>query len=161
MGGRGDENIFSGIRSLCPLARWRARMRHRGGKTARPWEPQRSRQEAQSPAATRPAGDGVFLLIDPVSRWDGRRCYAPDEDDTRGAPPCDPAMMVCLWRSAYGVGVLSRRTRALACARHRAFLAMVGQDRPDCRPSSACRTRHWEAGIDGWVAVGRLAGDAG
>jgi hypothetical protein len=73
MGGTVDENIFSGIRYPCPLAMWSAMMSNRRGKTSRPWEPQRYRQEAQSPAAKRPEGDGVFLLIDTVSRVDVRR----------------------------------------------------------------------------------------
>ena len=43
-------------------------MSNRGGKTYRPWEPQRYRQEAHRPAAKLPEGDLVFLLIDTVSR---------------------------------------------------------------------------------------------
>jgi hypothetical protein len=82
------------------------------GKPSRPWEPQRDRQEAQSPDAKLPAGDWAFCLLDTVPRLDGRRVSAPYEDEARGAPPCDPAMMVCLWLSAYGVGVLSSRTSA-------------------------------------------------
>ena len=70
-------------------------MSNRGGKTYRPWEPQRYRQEAHSPAAKLPEGDLVFFLIDTVSRLDLRRFYAPYETETRGAPPFDPAMMVC------------------------------------------------------------------
>ena len=70
MGGMVDENIFSCIRYLCHLAMWRAMMSNRGGKTYRPWEPQRYRQEAQSPAAKLPEGAVVFFLIDTVSRLD-------------------------------------------------------------------------------------------
>jgi len=43
------------------------------GKTSRPWEPQRYRQEAHSPAAKLPEGDVVFFLLDTVSRVDVRR----------------------------------------------------------------------------------------
>jgi hypothetical protein len=35
-------------------------------KTYRPWEPQRYRQEAQSPDAKLPEGDVVFFLLDLV-----------------------------------------------------------------------------------------------
>jgi len=70
MGGMVDDNSFSCLRYLCPLAMWRAMMRHRGGKTARPWEPQRSRQEAHRPAATLAEGAWVWLLIDTVSGVD-------------------------------------------------------------------------------------------
>ena len=98
-------------------------MRNRGGKTYRPWEPQRYRQEAHSPAAKLPEGDLVFFLIDTVSRLDLRRFYAPYEDETRGAPPFDPAMMVCLLLYAYCVGGFSSRKIALACERNLAFLA--------------------------------------
>jgi transposase len=136
-------------------------MSNRSGKTSRPWEPQRSRQEAHSPAAKLPEGDVVFFLIDTVSRLDLRRFYAPYEDETRGAPPFNPAMMVCLVLSAYGVGVFSSRKMALACERNLAFMAMVGQDRPDFRTISDFRQRHVEAFIDVFGAVGRLAGEAG
>ena len=45
-------------------------MSPRDGKTYRPWEPQRSQQEAQSPAAKRPEGAWVFFLLDTVPRLD-------------------------------------------------------------------------------------------
>jgi hypothetical protein len=48
-------------------------------------------------------------------------------------------MMVCLVLSASGVGVLSSRPMALACARTLACMAIVGQDRPDCRTRSDFR----------------------
>jgi hypothetical protein len=65
-------------------------------KTYRPWEPQRYRQAAHSPEAKLPNGDLVFFLLDTVSKLDVRRFYAPYEEEPRGAPPFDPAMMVCL-----------------------------------------------------------------
>src|SRR5712691_5131701 len=161
MGGMVDDKIFSCIRYLCHLAMWRAMMSNRGGKTSRPWEPQRYRQEAHSPAAKLPEGDLVFFLIDTVSRLDLRRFYAPYEDETRGAPPFDPAMMVCLLLYAYCVGVFSSRKIALACERNLAFMAIVGQDRPDFRTISDFRKLHLEAFTDVFVAVVRLAGEAG
>jgi hypothetical protein len=66
------------------------------GKTYRPWEPERSQHEAQSPAAKLPEGDLVFFRLDTVRRLALSRFYAPYEQEARGAPPCDPAMMVCL-----------------------------------------------------------------
>jgi len=42
-------------------------------KTYRPWEPQRYRQEAQSPDAKLPEGASVFFLLDTVSHLDLRR----------------------------------------------------------------------------------------
>ena len=78
-----------------------------GEKTYRPWAPQRYRQEAHSPAAKLPEGDVVFFLLDTVSQVDLRRFYAPYEQETRGAPPFDPAMMVCLLLYDYCVGVFS------------------------------------------------------
>src|SRR5439155_27150038 len=41
------------------------------------------------------------------------------------------------------------------------FMAIVGQDRPDFRTISDCRKLHLEAFTDVFVAVGRLAGEAG
>ena len=49
-------------------------------------------------------------------------------------------MMVCLLLYAYSVGVFSSRTIALACERHGALLAIVGEERPDCRTISDVRT---------------------
>ena len=132
-----------------------------GGKTYRPWDPQCSQQEAHSPASKLPEGDLVFFLLDTVPQLDVHRLYAPYEQETRGAPPCDPAMMVCLLLYAYSVGVFSSRTIALACERHLALLASVGQERPDFRTISDLRTWHLEACKDVLVQVIRLASEAG
>jgi transposase len=131
------------------------------GKTDRPWEPARYQHEAQSPAAKLPEGDVVFFLLDTVRRLDLRRCYAPYEQETRGAPPFDPAMMVCLLLYADCVGGFSSRKIALACERNLAFLAIVGQERPDLRTISDVRTLHLEAFKDVFVHVVRLAGERG
>jgi len=45
-------------------------MSEQHGKTYRPWEPERSQHEAQSPAAKLPEGEGVFFLLDTVRRLD-------------------------------------------------------------------------------------------
>ena len=132
-----------------------------GGKTYRPWEPQRYRQETHSPAAKLPEGDVVFFLLDTVPQLDLQRFYAPYEEETRGAPPFDPAMMVCLLLYAYCVGVFSSRKIAWACERNLAFIAIVGQDRPDFRTISDFRKLHLEAFKDVFVQVIRLAGAAG
>jgi len=136
-------------------------MREHGGKTYRPWEPQRYRQEAHSPQAKLPEGDLVFFLLDTVPQLDLSRFYAPYEQEPRGAPPFDPAMMVCLLLYAYCVGVCSSRKIALACERHLAFIAIVGQERPDFRTISDFRKLHLEAFKDVFVQVVRLAGEAG
>src|ERR1700745_4016515 len=136
-------------------------MRESGGKTYRLWDPERYRHEAQSPASKLPEGDWVFFLRDAVPRLHLQRFYAPYEEETRGAPPFDPAMMVCLVRYAYCVGVFSSRKMALACERHLAFMAIVGQERPDFRTISDFRTLHLEAFKDVCVQVVRLASEAG
>ena len=41
-------------------------MRERREKTDRPWEPERYRQDAQSPTVKLPEGDLVFFLLDTV-----------------------------------------------------------------------------------------------
>jgi transposase len=132
-----------------------------GGKTYRPWEPACYRHEAQSPAGKLPEGDWVFFLLDTVPRLDLQRFYAPYEEETRGAPPFDPAMLVCLWLYAYCVGVFSSRKMALACERNLAFMAIVGQGRPDFRTISDLRQQHLEAFKEVCVQVVRLAGEAG
>ena len=132
-----------------------------GGKTYRPWEPQHYRQESHSPEGKLPEGDLVFFLLDSVPQLDLGRFYAPYEHETRGAPPFDPAMMVCLLLYAYCVGVFSSRKIALACERNLAFLAIVGSARPDFRTISDFRKLHLEAFKEVFVQVVRLAAAAG
>src|SRR5262250_1295669 len=136
-------------------------MSEQHGKTYRPWEPQRYRQEVHSPEAKLPEGDRVFFLLDTVPQLALGRFYAPYETETRGAPPFDPAMMVCLLLYAYCVGVFSSRKMALACERNRAFIAIVGQERPDFRTISDFRKLHLAAFTDVFVHVLRVAGEAG
>jgi len=136
------------------------RSEHRG-KPSRPGEPERSQHEAPRPAAQRPEGDWGFCLRETVRRLDCSRCETPEAQDTRGAPPCDPAMMVCLWRYADGVGGCASRPMAGACARQLAGIALGGPERPDCRPRSDCRRLPLEACQAVVVPVVRLAGEAG
>jgi transposase len=132
-----------------------------GGKTYRPWNPQHYRQQAHSPVSKLPEGALGLFLLDVVPKLDLGQFYAPYEHETRGAPPFDPAMMVCLLLSASCVGVFSSRKIALACERNLAFLAIVGQERPDFRTISDVRTLHLEAFKDVCVHVVRLAAEAG
>ena len=69
--------------------------------------------------------------------------------------------MVCLLLYAYCVGVFSSRKIALACERNLAFLAIVGQERPDFRTISDFRKLHLEAFKDVFVQVVRLAAAMG
>src|SRR4029450_1848110 len=147
--------------TCCPVDTRRSMMSESQRKTYRPWEPQRYRQEAQSPDAKLPAGDVVFFLLDLVPQLALRRFYAPYEDDPRGAPPFDPAMMVCLVLYAYCVGVFSSRKMAQACERNLAFVAIVGTERPDFRTISDFRKLHLAAFGEVFVQVLRIAGEAG
>ena len=131
------------------------------GKTYRPWDPQHYRHEAHSPEAKLPQDDLVFFVLDTVPRLDLSRFYAAYEEETRGAPPFAPQMMVCLLLYAYCVGVFSSRKIAQACERNLAFIAIVGADRPDFRTISDFRKLHLEAFKDVFVQVVRLAGEAG
>ena len=130
-------------------------------KTYRPWEPERYRQDAHSPTAKLPEGDVVFFLLDTVPQLELSRFYAPYEHETRGAPPYDPAMMVCLLLYAYCVGVFSSRKIALACERNLAFIAIVGPERPDFRTISDFRKLPLEVFKDVFVQVVRLAAAVG
>jgi transposase len=130
-------------------------------KTYRPWQPEHSAQQTHSPLAKLPEGDLVFFLLDAVPLLDLSRFHAHYETETRGAPPFDPAEMVCLLLYAYCVGVFSSRKIALACERNLAFLAIVGDDRPDFRTISDFRKIHLDAFADVFTEVLRLAGAAG
>src|SRR4029453_12369776 len=141
-----------------PVDTRRSMMSESQRKTSRPWEPQRSRQDAQSPDAKLPEGDVVFFLLDLGPQLDVRRFDAPSEDDTRGAPPFAPAMLVCLWLYAYGGGVFLSPTMAQACERHVALGALVGTARPACRTISDLRPLHVEALREVFGQVRRVAG---
>jgi transposase len=131
------------------------------GKTYRPWAPEHYRHVAHSPEAKLPEDDLVFFLLDTVPHLDLSCFYAAYEDETRGAPPFDPQMMVCLLLYAYCVGVFSSRKIAQACERNLAFIAIVGEDRPDFRTISDFRKLHLAAFCDVFVQVLRIAGEAG
>jgi transposase len=130
-------------------------------KTYLPWQPEDYRQQRFSPLAKLPEGDLVFFLLDLVPQLDLRPLYAPYEDETRGAPPFEPAMMTCLLLYAYCVGVFSSRKIALACERNLAFLAIVGDDRPDFRTISDFRKLHLKAFTDVFIEVLRVAKEVG
>jgi transposase len=131
------------------------------GQTYRPWNPEHYRHEVHRPEAKLPQADLVFCLLDTVPHLALSRCYARYEEETRGAPPFDPQMMVCLLLYAYCVGVFASRKIAQACERNLAFLAIVGADRPDFRTISDFRKLHLTAFGDGFVEVLRIAGEAG
>jgi transposase len=108
-----------------------------------------------------PEDDLGFFLLDTVPHLDLSRFYAAYEDEPRGAPPFDPAMMVCLLLYAYGVGGFSSRKIAQACERNLAFIAIVGTERPDFRTISDFRKLHLDAFREVFVQVLRIAGEAG
>ena len=132
-----------------------------GGKAYRPWTPELYAHQAHAPAAKLPEDDLVFFLLDVVPKLDLAPIHAAYQDETRGAPPFDPAMMACLLLYAYCVGVFSSRKIAQACERNLAFLAIVGTDRPDFRTISLFRKNHLDAFADVFVQVLRLAQAAG
>lgn len=130
-------------------------------KKYRPWNPAAYAHQAFTPAQRLPEGDLVFFLLDTVPLLDLDPFYASYEVETRGQPPFDPALLVCLWLYAYAVGVYSSRKVALACERNLAFLAIVGDDRPDFRTLSDFRKGHLELFADLFLQVLRLAHEAG
>ena len=136
-------------------------MDDRASKTYHTWNPDDYAHQNHTAAGKLPEGDLVFFLLDVVPQLDLSRFYAYYEQETRGAPPFDPAEMVCLLLYAYCVGVFSSRKIALACERNLAFLAIVGQDRPDFRTISDFRKIHLDAFADVFTEVLRLAKAAG
>jgi transposase len=130
-------------------------------KKYRPWDPDGARHMIVSPAERIPDGDLVFFLLDVVPQLDLDVFYESYEVETRGAPPFDPAMLVCLLLYSYCVGVFSSRKIARACERNLAFLAIVGDDRPDFRTIGDFRKGHLEAFADVFTQVLRLAAELG
>jgi transposase len=130
-------------------------------KKYRSWNPAAYAQLTFAPADRLPEGDLVFFLLDTVPQLDLDAFYASYEVETRGQPPFDPALLVCLLLYAYCVGVYSSRKIALACERNLAFLAIVGDDRPDFRTISAFRKEHLGLLADLFQQVLRLANSLG
>jgi transposase len=130
-------------------------------KKYRSWNPETYALQAYTPADRLPEGDLVFFLLDIVPQLDLDPIYASYEAETRGQPPFDPALLVCLLLYAYCVGVYSSRKMAQACERNLAFLAIVGDDRPDFRTISDFRKGHLHAFADLFTQVLRLAAEAG
>jgi transposase len=118
-------------------------------------------QLAFRPADRLPEDDLVFFLLDAVPLLDLDPFYASYEVETRGQPPFDPSLLVCLLLYAYSVGVYSSRKIARACERNLAFLTIVGEDRPDFRTISDFRKEHLEAFATVFTQVLRLAQEAG
>jgi len=130
-------------------------------KKYRPWNPQAYRHDLFSPDSRLPEDDLVFFLLDLVPHLDLEDFYVSYEVETRGAPPFEPALLVCLLLYAYSIGVYSSRKIARACERNLAFLALVGDDRPDFRTISDFRKEHLHRLADLFVQMLRLATEAG
>ena len=130
-------------------------------KKYRPWNPQAYAHLTVTPASRLSEGDLVFFLLDAVPRLDLQPFYASYEVETRGQPPYDPALLVCLLLYSYCVGVYSSRKIARACERNLAFLAIVGDDCPDFRTISDFRAGQLDAFAELFVQVLRLAAEAG
>jgi transposase len=130
-------------------------------KTYRPFDPESYRSLEHSPADKLPQNDLVFFLLDVVGLLDLSAIYARYEAQLKGAPPFDPRMMTCLILYSYSVGVFSSRKIAQACERNLAFLAIVGDDRPDFRTISDFRKIHLDALAGLFTQVLKLAHEAG
>jgi transposase len=130
-------------------------------KKYRCWNPEAYRHQIFSPDSRLPEDDLVFFLLDLLPQLDLEDFYASYEVETRGAPPFEPALLVCLLLYAYCIGVYSSRKIALACERNLAFLAIVGSDRPDFRTISDFRKEHLSRLAKLFVQVLRLAAEAG
>ena len=130
-------------------------------KTYRGWRPHEYFDRAIAPSEVLPEGDLVCFLTDLVPSMNLSPIYEYYERETRGAPPFDVAMMSTLLLYAYCVGVFSSRKIAAACERNLAFLAIVGDHRPDFRTISEFRRIHLAALADLFVEVLRIADAAG
>jgi transposase len=130
-------------------------------KTYRPFDPESYRSLGHCPADKLPENDLVFFLLDVVATLDLTAIYAHYEAQLKGAPPFDPRLMTCLLLYSYSVGLFSSRKIALACERNLAFLAIVGDDRPDFRTISDFRKIHLGALAGLFHQVLKLAHEAG
>jgi len=130
-------------------------------KRFREWDPRQGRQEIVSPETVLPEHDLVFFLLETIPGLDLSAFYKYYSTDGRGQPPFAVPMMVTLLVYAYSVGVSSSRKIAAACERNLAFLAIVGEERPDFRTISEFRKHHRAAIQPLFIHVLRLAGEMG
>lgn len=130
-------------------------------KKFREWKPNDYASTPITPAGILPEDDLVFFFIELIPQLDLTPIYAHYERETRGAPPFDIAMMSTLLLYAYSVGVFSSRKIAHAGERNVAFIAIVGQQRPDFRSISDFRKIHLQALANLFVEVLRIAGEMG
>jgi transposase len=130
-------------------------------KKFRPFNPEENRRASYSPDQALGEDDLVFFLLDVLDHIDLSAFYVRYQDELRGAPPCEPAMMVCLLLYSYCVGTFSSRKIANACERNLAFIAIVGDEPPDFRTISDFRKDNLEAFKEVFLEVLRLAAEAG
>lgn len=130
-------------------------------KTYRPWDALYGRTQHLSPQQALPEDDLVYFLLDTIPTLDLNPFHKHYADELRGQPPYDVTMMVTLLVYAYAVGIRSSRKIAAACERNLAFLAIVGDQRPDFRTISDFRKIHLPALQSLFVEVLRLAGTLG
>ena len=130
-------------------------------KRFRTWDALDGRQEILSPETVLPEDDLVFFLLDTIPQLDLSAFYEYYSTDGRGQPPYSVEMMVTLLVYSYSVGVFSSRKIAAACERNLAFLAIVGQERPDFRTISEFRKHHRAAMQPLFIEVLRMAGELG
>ena len=103
-------------------------------KQFRVWDALDGRREIFCPEDSLPEDDLVFFLLELIPGLDLSAFHEFYSKDLRGQPPFHVALRTVLLVYSYSVGVFSSRKMALACERHLAFLAIVGNDRPDFRP---------------------------
>jgi transposase len=137
----------------------------------RTWDALAGRREIFCPEDSLPEDDLVFFLLELIPGLDLSAFHEFYSKDLRGQPPFSIAMMTTRLVYSYSVGVFSSRKIAGACERNLAFLAIVGNDRPDFRTISdfrknqqaAMKPLFWEvlrmAGELGMVRLGNLATD--
>ena len=130
-------------------------------KQFRAWDVLDGRREIFCPEESVPQDDLVFFLLDLVPQLDLSAFYAFYSQDRRGQPPFCVKMMTTLLIYSYSVGVFSSRKIAAACERNLAFLAIVGNDRPDFRTLSQFRKHHQAAMKPLFLEVLRVAGELG
>ena len=130
-------------------------------KQFRAWDALDGRREIFCPEESLPQDDLVFFLLDLIPQLDLTALYGFYSKDLRGQPPFHVEMMTTLLVYSYSVGVFSSRKIAGACERNLAFLAIVGNDRPDFRTISDFRKHHQAAMKPLFLEVLRVAGELG
>ncbi len=114
-------------------------------KTYRPYQPDQRFLLPPSLKDWLPEGHLAYFVDETVDQLDLKAIRAVYEDESRGAPPYHPALLVKILLYGYCKGLPSSRKLARACEEDIGFRVLAANTTPDFRTLSDFRKRHLPA----------------